>query len=160
MGRRVYVSPMDSATVGTAVQDIFALKTAASNGAQVHHIQLSAGGVTTAAEVRMRLKRATATFTLGSVGSAVTPVAVDAGDSLAATATTRINDTTQSTTSGAFTTLENFQWNVLLPFDYMPGPEDEDRDACVFSQGLVLDLPATIGAAYTTSGFLKFREYP
>jgi len=159
MGRRIYSVPMDNATIGTAVQDVFSIKTPATKGAQLHHIQLSAAAVTTVAEIRMRLKRGTATVTQGSGGSAVTPAIVDFGDTLAAASVAHINDTTQATTSGAFTTLEFFQWNVLMPFDYMPGPEDEDRDTCDVAQALILDLPAVI-VAVVASGFLKYRELP
>jgi hypothetical protein len=151
---------MDNATIGTGVQDIFSIKTPASKGAQLHHVQLSAAAVTAVAEVRMRLKRGTATVTLGSGGTAPTAAIVDPGDTQVAASTCHINDTTQATTSGVFTALEFHQWNVLLPFDYMPGPEDEDRDACDVSQALILDLPAAISPAVVASGFFKFRELP
>jgi len=160
MGRRIYSVPMDNANIGTAVQDIFAVKTPANKGAQIHHVQLCAGAVSAVAEIRMRLKRGTATVTLGSGGTVPTPAIVDVGDTLAAASVAHINDTTQATTSGAFTTLEFFQWNVLMPFDYMPGPEDEDRDTCDVSQALILDLPAAITPAVVASGFFKYRELP
>jgi len=85
MGRRIYTAGFDNVSVGTAVQDIFSLLAGAAKGIQLHHIHLEAGGVTTAAEIRMRLKRGTATVTQGSGGSVPVPGAVDAGDSLAAT---------------------------------------------------------------------------
>jgi hypothetical protein len=161
MGRRIYVASFDTVNVGTAVQDIFSLLTSAAKGLQLHHIQLSAGSQTTAAEIRLRLKRGTATVTQGSAGTTPTPALIDVGDTLAATVVAHCNDTTQATTSGAFTTaFPFFQWNVLLPFDYMPGPEDEDRETCVVNQALILDLPTTVGAAYPTSGFIKWREVP
>ena len=99
-------------------------------------------------------------MTQGSGGTVVTPGIVDAGDTLAATAVAHVNDTTQATTTGNFTGLvEYFQWNVLLPFDYMPGPEDADRETALVSQALILDLPATI-VATVMSGFIKWREIP
>lgn len=158
MGRRIYSVPMDNATIGTAVQDIFSIKTPAGKGAQLHHVQLSAAAVTTAAEIRMRLKRGTGTLGGSTGGTVVTPAIVDVGDTLVAASVAHINDTTQATAT-AFVTLEFFQWNVLLPFDYMPGPEDEDRDTCDVSSILVLDLPAVI-VAVVASGFLKYRELP
>jgi hypothetical protein len=159
MGRRIYVASFDNVAVGTAVQDIFSLLAGSAKGIQLHHIHLEAAGVTTAAQIRLRLKRGTATITNGSGGTNVTPVIVDAGDTLAATATAHVNDTTQATTNGAFSTLAMFQWNVLLPFDYMPGPEDEDREVALVSQALILDLPAGITQT-TISGFIKWRELP
>lgn len=160
MGRRIYSGGFDNVSIGTAVQDIFSLLAGTTKGVQLHHIHLEASGVTTAAEIRMRLKRGTATVTQGSGGTVVTPLIVDAGDTLAATGVLHVNDTSQATTSGNFTGyLIYFNWNVLLPFDYMPGPEDEDREVALVSQALILDLPATI-VATTVSGFIKWREMP
>ena len=160
MGRRIYSAGFDNVTIGTAVQDIFSLLAGAAKGVQLHHIHLEAAGVTSPAQIRLRLKRGTATVTQGSGGTAPTPGIVDFGDTLAATAILHVNDTTQATTTGNFTGLvEYFQWNVLLPFDYMPGPEDEDREVAVVSQILILDLPAVITAT-ACSGFIKWREIP
>jgi len=160
MGRRIYSAGFNAVSCGTAVQDIFSLLAAATKGIQLHHIHLEASGVTTAAQLDLRLKRGTATVTQGSGGSAPTPGAIDAGDSLAATAVLHCNDTTQATTSGNFTGLvEYFNWNVLLPFDYMPGPEDEDRETALINQALILDFPSTI-VATTITGFIKWREIP
>lgn len=160
MGRRIYSAGFDNATLGTAVQDIFSLLASATKGVQLHHIHLEAASVTSPAQIRMRLKRGTATVTQGSGGSAPTPGAVDAGDTLAATAVLHCNDTVQATTTGNFTGLvEYFQWNVLLPFDYVPQSEDEDREVGLVAQALILDLPATITAT-VASGFIKWREIP
>lgn len=160
MGRRIYESSFDTVAVGTAVQDIFSILAAATKGIQLHWIQLTAAGVTTAAEIRLRLKRGTATLTQGSGGSVPSINIVDSGDTLAGTAVVHANDTTQATTSGNFTGyVKYFQWNVLLPFDYMPGPEDEDRPACLVAQSFILDLPAVI-VATTMSGFINWRELP
>lgn len=160
MGRRMYTAGFDNVTVGTAVQDIFMLKAGATNGIKLHHIHLEAASITTAAQIRMRLKRGTATVTNGSGGTAPTPGAIDVNDTLAAASVLRCNDTTQATTSGNFTGLIiYFQWNVLLPFDYMPGPEDEDRERATVNQALILDLPAVITSTIM-SGFMKWEEYP
>ena len=162
MGRRVYDAIFDSGTIATSgTCDIFSTKTPALSGIQLHHVQLSAGGVTTAAEVRLRLKRGTATVVLASVGgSAITPVPVDASDGACGTTAFGFG-TSPATTSGAFTNVAFFQWNVLLPFDYMPGPEDEDRETCLAGgAGFVLDCPAMPTPAVTASGLFKFREVP
>jgi hypothetical protein len=82
---------------------------------------------------------------------------VDVADAAASNITAHINDTTQATTTGAFTTLAGFQWDLALPFDYLPAPED--RETISYSQILILDLPATI-TAVTVSGFIKFRLWP
>ena len=160
MGRRIYGAGFDNAPVGTAVQDIFSLLAPAAKGIQIHHIHLEAAGVTSPAQIRLRLKRATATLTQGSGGTAPTPGAVDSGDTLAAGGILHCNDTTQATTSGNFTGyVIYFQWNTLLPFDYVPQPEDEDREEALPAQAWILDLPAVITAT-TCSGFIKWRELP
>lgn len=160
MGRRIYKSGVDNVTIGTAVQDIWDILSGASNGIQLHWLQCTAAGVTTAAEIRMRLKRGTATVTQGSGGTTPAANLVDDGDTKASGSTVHANDTSQATTSGNFTAyVEYFQWNVLLPWDYMPGPEDEDRPACLTAQAFILDLPTTI-VATTISQNLAWREYP
>jgi hypothetical protein len=110
----------------------------------------------------LRLKRGLPTNTAGSGGTAPTKNAVDSGDTKAAQATLRANDTTQATTTGngsVFVMLLYDNWNVLLPFDYMPGPEDEDREGILVSEALCLDLPATI-VATVVSGYIKWAEVP
>lgn len=158
MGRRIYMAGFDNVSIGAAVQDIFSLKASAAKGIQLRHIHLEAAGITTAAQIRMRLKRLTATVTQGSGGSVPTIVPVDATDSLAAAAILHVNDTSQAT-GGATQVFGYFQWDVLLPFDYMPGPEDEDRETADVAQALILDLPSTITAT-TVSGFIKWAERP
>ncbi len=157
MGQRVYVTPIDNVSIGTAVQDIFSLLAGSANGIELHQIHLDAVSAA-AGQIRMRLKRGTATVTQGSGGTNVTPAAVDHGDTKAAGTTSHINDTTQATTSGAFTTLAGFQWDMVLPFDHLPAPED--RETCLVSEALILDLPAAIAGATTISGFIKWRELP
>lgn len=160
MGRRIYKAGIDTQSIGTAVQDIWSLFAGSSNGIQLHWIQATAASVTTAAQLRLRLKRGTATVTQGSGGSTPNKNLVDDGDSKASGSTLHANDTTQATTTGNFTGFtEYFQWNVLLPFDYMPGPEDEDRPTCSVSEILILDLPAVITAT-TISSNIAWREYP
>lgn len=154
---RFYSIPMDAKTIGTAVQDIFTVK-CGSGGLVLHAIHLDSAN-TAPAPCRMRLRRATATITVGSGGTGPTPV-VHKGkvSSLAADATARINDTTQATTSGAFTDILFFNWDTVLPFDYLPTPEM--RFDCILNQGFVLDLPATLAVAVVASGYLTIEELP
>lgn len=154
-GGRIYYVPIENVAIGTAVQDIFSFKCTAG-GLILHWIQLGSTNAA-AASLRMRLRRATATITLGSAGTAPTPAAASANNSVAAATTAHINDTTQATTSGAFTTMAGFNWDTVLPFDFMPAPED--RIDCILNQGLVLDLATTI-VAVTISGLACFEEVP
>jgi hypothetical protein len=156
VGQRVYSTFFENVTI-SAVQDIFNLHAGAANGCELHQIDLSAGGVTSPAEIRLRLKRLPATVTNGSGGTAPTLGVTDSGDTKAATATVRANDTTQATTSGTAVVLQAWQWNVLLPFQYLPTPED--REVIQVTEALVLDVP---GAPTSTvvSGTIKWRELP
>lgn len=156
MGQRVYSTFFENVTIA-AVQDIFLLKAGAANGVELHQIDLSAGGVTAPAEIRIRVKRLPATVTNGSGGTAPTMSPTDSGDTKAATATVRANDTTQATTSGTSITLQAHQWNVLLPFQYLPAPED--REVIQPSEALVLDI-AGAPASTVVSGTIKWRELP
>jgi len=158
MGERIYVAAFENVTIA-AVQDVFNIKAGAGHGIELRHVQLTAGGVTAAAEIRLRLKRHPVTVTQGSGGSTPTIGAVQSGDTKASGATAHANDTSQGTTSGTSVVLENFQWNVLLPFDYMPGPEWADRDSCIASEALVLEVFAT-PASTVVSGFIKWKESP
>lgn len=155
MGRK-YRVPIDNVTIGTAVQDIFAVKCGAGVAVVLHAIHLDSVN-TVAVPCRMRLKRGASTVTLGSGGSVVTPV-TGPNDSAAAS-TAHINDTAQATTSGGFTTVAGFNWDTVLPFDFLPTPEQREIATCIVDQGLIFDLPATI-TAVTVSGYMDFEEVP
>jgi hypothetical protein len=156
VGQRVYSTFFENVAIAAA-QDIFLLKAGAGNGVELHQIDLSAGGVTAPAEIRLRLKRLPATVTNGSGGTAPTMSATDSGDTRAATATLRVNDTTQATTLGTAAILQAHQWNVLLPWQYLPAPED--RELIQASEALVLDVPGA-PASTVVSGTIKWRELP
>jgi hypothetical protein len=158
MGQRVYSTFFDNVSIA-ALQDIFSIKAGAANGVELHQIDLSAGGVTSPAEFRILLKRAPATVTLGTGGTAPTIAAVDSVDTKAATAVVRANDiTTQTTSTGTIATLAAWQWNVLMPFQYLPAPED--REVIQAAEALVLSAPAAPGVAVLVSGVIKWRELP
>ena len=155
MGMRIYTVPFENVAIGTAVQDVFSFLTGAGNGLALHHIHLEAN-VSAEAALRLRLKRGTGTITQGSGGTVVTPAPIDPGDPALAGITCHIDDTTQATAT-TFTTLAGFYWDVALPFDHLPAPED--REHIGVSSILVLDLPAVI-ALTTISGFVKFHQLP
>ena len=148
----LYVVNFDAVSIGTAVQDLFAIKAGANVTCILHWIHLDSTN-TAAAALRMRLRRATATVTLGT-GTSYTPNPLNELDQ-ACLSTAKTNVRTQSTTSGSFVDIGFFQWDTVLPFDYMPTPETRPR--CKAAGGLILDLPTTITAA-TCSGFMVFEE--
>lgn len=62
--------------------------------------------------LRLTVRHMTATVTIGTGGSAVTPVPLRPGTDLAAGFTARCNDTTVATTSGTSTIAEELAWNI------------------------------------------------
>jgi hypothetical protein len=158
MGQRVYTTFFDNISVA-AIQDLFSIKAGAANGVELHQLDLTAGGVTSPAEFRILLKRAATAATLGTGGTVPTISPTDSGDTKAATAVVHANDiTTQLTSTGTLSTLEAFQWNVLMPFQYLPAPED--REVCQAAEAFSFFVPAAPGAAVLVSGTIKWRELP
>lgn len=155
MGQRIYKQIFENITI-SAIQDVFSLKAGSANGLELHQIDLSAGGVTSPAEIRLRLKIGSVTVTQGSGGTVPTPSNADSGDTKATTATLHVNDTTQATTTGAFRNVGAWQWNVLIPFQYLPAPED--RETIAASEIIVLDIPGTPSASTVVSGTIAWRE--
>jgi hypothetical protein len=155
VGDRVYTMPIDSVTFGTAASDVFTLMGLTVNGIVLHHIHLEAN-VAGESAVRFRLKRLTATAVTGSGGAAGTPVPVDPLDA-AVVGTYRIGDTAQATTSGSTNVLAGFYWDVALPFDHLPAPEDRER--CSVLSALVFENSAVI-VSTVISGYVKFALVP
>lgn len=85
--------------------------------------QHSEVGDTAEENIRISIIRLPATVTVGSGGSAVTPVPLDDVDSAAAF-TARCNDTTVATTSGTAETKEESAWNErATPYErWWPDP--------------------------------------
>lgn len=156
MGQRIYTVPLDNITV-SAIQDLFSILCGAGNGIELHHLHLEAN-VSAEAALRLRIKRMPTTVTQGSGGTVVTTTgtwAVDAGDPAVSGLVAHINDTTQATTTGTAQILGSFWWDVALPFDHLPAPED--REVFIGSQALVIDLPVA-PTSTAISGYLKFRQ--
>jgi hypothetical protein len=155
MTGRIYTARFENVPIA-AVQDVFMLKAGAANPLTLQYITISAGGVSGAAEIRFNLKRLPATVTNGSGGTAPTISPMDSGDTKAAAATVRANDTVQATTSGTAAFLMSWQWNVLGPFEWMPTPELTGKIQA--SEALVLEIPGTPGASTTCSGTIQWEE--
>lgn len=93
--------------------------------------------------VRITIRRLAATFTVGSGGSAVTPVPFD-GDDAAAGLTARCNDTTVATSSGADTVCEELAWNIRnTPWEKQwPDPAAQWR--AINGTGLIVRCETTV----------------
>src|SRR5688572_4064006 len=99
---RIYTVSFENVTIAAA-QDLVALKGSTGKVCKLLRAWLGMTNTTiqTAQGLRLNFKYASATLTLGSGGAAGTIVPVDPGDA-AASFTARTNDTTQATTTGAF----------------------------------------------------------
>jgi hypothetical protein len=120
--------------------------------------QTSEVGDTAEENVRITVRHMTATVTIGSGGSAVTPVANRPGttDIVAAGFTARCNDTTVSTTSGTSTVMEELAWNERnTPWErWIP---EEMRPVALQGEVLIVRCETTI-ADDLTIGMTFFVE--
>ena len=152
---RTYTMAIDNVAV-SAVQDIFSLLAGTANGIKLHQIHLDSTNISPA-PLRMVLNRLTGTVSQGSAGTTPTITPNDYRDP-ATLSTGHANDTAPATESGGTTiTLAAFQWDTVLPFDWLPAPED--RPACINSQLFALKIPAT-PTALTISGYIVWSESP
>lgn len=155
-GNRVVYAQFENVSVTAVAQDMFSLLAGSANGVELHQICMSAGGVTSPAEIRLLLKRLPTTVTITG-GTSITAGASDSGDTKTVTATPKYIHTTVATTSGTPVLLCAWQWNVLNEFNYLPAPED--RPICQASEAFVLNIPGA-PAATTVSGWFSWREIP
>jgi hypothetical protein len=154
MGMRLFQIPIDAVSVAAA-QDLFSIKAGSINGLRLHYLNLTAGGVSSPAELRLLVKRLSGTLTAGSGGSSGTAVAPDSADTTSSTATVRVNDTTAATATSS-STLAAWEWNVLGPHEYYPAPEH--RMGCKAGEQLVINLPAAPGSSTPISGYAIWEE--
>lgn len=111
--------------------------------------------------LRITLRHMTATFTAGSGGSAVTPVANRPGttDVVAAGFTARCNDTTVSTTSGTSTIMEEQAWNIRSsPWErWIP---EEHRPIAINGEALIVRMESTPADDLTATITFFVEELP
>ena len=149
---RVYVVTFSNAV--TVAQDLAALVATANMALEV--VSFGVGPDTTTVEnLRLNLKRLTATLSAGSGGSAATPVP-DRSSDAAATVTARVNDTTQMTTSGGTVFLHRTSINLVNGYEWIY--HERVRPIVKPGEGLVLELATAPAASRTLYGWLKFRE--
>lgn len=105
--------------------------------------------------IRITVRHMTATVTIGSGGSAVTPVANRPGTNeiVAAGCVARCNDTTVSTTSGTSTIMEELAWNERgSPWErFIP---EELRPVAIQGEVLIVRMETTVADDIT--GCLTF----
>jgi hypothetical protein len=146
---RIYTVPFDNLSVtNDSTQDVWQLTAAAGHAVKIHHMELYSA-TTTDERVRLILQRATGA---GSVGTNMTEVPVDAGDSAADAAVMTLNTTPATTV----TPLLAWYWSQLSPLVYLPVPED--RIVVPPSGILVLNLATAVASTRNWSGFLTWEE--
>lgn len=146
MSRRYSVPYSGTLTAAGGDTDLLSVQPAANKSVRLVGWKFGqTSEVSDAAEesVRITIRRLAATFTVGTGGSAVTPVLFD-GDDTAAGFTARCNDTTVSTTSGANTICEELAWNERnTPYtEYWP--DSTARWRAVNGAGLVVRCESTV----------------
>jgi hypothetical protein len=154
---RIYEVTFENVAV-SAAQDLVGLTIAA--GVRTCKIKRMRVGSTdtsipTAQMLQIRARLASATYSVGSAGSAQTPRPVDIGDA-AATFTARSNDTTKGTTSGAFTIVEETGCHIYAGYDfsYPQGREPVFGGA----EGFVFELLSTVSGTVHLSGGVTVEE--
>jgi len=159
VAERILVVNFENVSV-SAVVDFFSLKNSTTNGLELRGFSISAGGQTSPAELRVRLKRVTGgTVTQGSGGTVATANLVDTGiGAVGAKATAHTCDTTQGTGT-TVTLLLPWQWNMLQDLLYVPTTVEE-RECIGPSEMIIVDLAAAPAAATNFSGWIKYSEYP
>jgi hypothetical protein len=154
MTQRIYAVPFKNVSIA-AVQDVIGIYAGSAKALEIHEIRLGQTTVTTAAQLRVTLRRLPATVTSGSAGSAATPVPQNKNDT-AATFTARVNDTTQAVTSGTAVDYTPDVWNLVNGYDMLYAPED--RPVINPNEAFVVSLDQTPGQSMNCSGVAIVAE--
>ncbi len=138
----------------SAVQDLFDLLTAADSITIIHAVELSQSsdyGDAQEEGLNLIFERGATT---ASNGTLVTPSPLESGSSLYG-GSTRVNGATRST-AGTIQPLRVDNWNVRIPYLWLPTPEM--RPILGPNVRFVVDLNTPPADAITMSGTLVFEE--
>lgn len=153
---RIYSVSFTNVTI-SAVQDIFNITCGAAKIVAIISVNIGQVTATSVANQRIRLRYLPVTVTAGSGGAAATPRLWVPGDA-AATATARVNDTVQATSSGTAVDLYDDQWNPINGFLYVsPIPS---RPFIIGLSGAFIVSLDTAPASLVCSGSCVFEELP
>lgn len=152
---RLYTCSFKNVTIAAA-QDLISVLGVTNRVIRIQRIWLAMNDTTlqTAQGLRLNLKRGTATVTPGSGGAAVTPTPLDSGD-VAATFTSRRNDTTPATTSGAFTDLFPCGGHNYGGLNVNFG---NNGPLCIEGQTMIFELLSTVSGTCNFSGGMICEE--
>src|SRR5689334_14976129 len=144
-----YFASFSGVTI-SAAQDLFNVASSSAVGFELAEFGISPDNVTASAEVRLSIKRMTATVTNGSGGSAITWVKQNTSNT-ASLLTGRMNDTTRATTTGTTTTFVSIGMQLLNGYQFLPPPEH--RPQLIASENLLIGLE-TAPSSSTWSGYI------
>jgi hypothetical protein len=151
---RIYSIPIAPAAQ-TALQDLWAIVSGTNRSTRLvgcHLFQTSDLG--DAAEEVLRLRIRSGQTTVGSGGTAPTPIPVDTGDA-AASFTSRINDTTQAV-SGTIVVHAELGWNIRVDKDWwLPPPY---QFTFLGARRWTVEIPAAPADSLTIGGTLWVEE--
>lgn len=143
----------------TAQQDLFELTSASDSVTIIHAIELSQSSeIGDAQEEGLNLifRRGAGSVTSGSGGTVATPQPLESGSS-AYGGVTEVNNTTRMAVgTGTIVILRADNWNVRLPYLWLPTPEM--RPILGPSNRFTVELATTPADAITMSGTLTFEE--
>lgn len=151
---RIYTVSFSNVTL-SAVQDLIMVKAGASNPIALVSAELGQVTGTSVANQRIRLQMIPATVTTGSGGGAGTVSKWIASDA-AASATARINDTTQATSSGTIIDLWDDTWNIVNGWLWVP-PIPSRPPVAAVSAAFRISLD-TAPSSIVTNCTLTFEE--
>ena len=153
---RLYTVGFSGVTI-SAVQDAIALYAGATKILAVQSVNLGQITGTSVFNARLRLRYLPVTVTTGSGGGAGTVKPYLSGDA-AATATARINDTTQATTSGTAIDLWDDVWNTINGFIWTP-PVLHRPPVIGLSGAFVVSIDTAL-STLVCNGSVTFEEMP
>lgn len=154
MGR--FYSVQTNAVSVSVAQDVIELLAATGKALIIHEViigQYSDMGDAQAEALSVLFKRASGSYTSGSGGTTPTPAPHCKADT-AAGVTAEMNNTTQASAgSGALTTIRADVWNVQLPYQYLPPPEQRISIAPAEALVVSITVPADAITANVTVVF-------
>lgn len=146
----LYTAAFENISLTDAAQDIIFLATSSAVPIRIHYARFTAS-VTTDVRARIQLIRRT---TAGSGGTGITPSEL-IGRNTVSPATTCTYLRTTTGTAGDVVAAE--QWSLLVPYEYLPVPEQRPEVAA--SSYIGFNLAAGTGATRTISGYVTFEEF-
>lgn len=152
---RKYTVSFQNVTLA-AVQDLFMVKSGTSNPIAVTSINLGQITGTSVANCRIRLQLLPATVTAGSGGSAGTINKWQSQGDAASSATARINDTVQATSSGTIIDIWDDAWNIVNGWFWSP-PIPSSSPMAIGGAAFRLSLD-TAPSSIVSNGTFTFEE--